>query len=68
MRIERARCLFHILGAAVFVPLVGCASAVRISDLEADEVLEIGLDANARAHEPGRQIKFYVDVKNCCDL
>lgn len=42
----------------------GCSATVPIQDLEDQGSLEVRLDANARAHEPGRQIKFFVDVTN----
>jgi len=42
----------------------GCSATVPIQELEDQGSLEVRLDANARAHEPGRQIKFFVDVTN----
>ena len=55
------------LAAVLVLVACGCASPVPISKLEKDAPIEVRLDANSRAHEPGRQIKFFVDVTNRSD-
>ena len=43
----------------------GCAlSGVPIDELESPSALEVRLDSNVKAHLPGRQIKFFVDITN----
>lgn len=56
------RRLLHSLASLVL--LAGCASTVPVSQLEGDGALEVHLDANARAHAPGRELKFFVDIVN----
>jgi len=50
-------------GFLAFV-LSGCAATLPIEKIEDRGSLEVALDANARAHQPGRQIKFFVEVTN----
>ena len=53
------------LAAAALLLGGGCSlSVVSIQDLSSKDALDVGLDANARAHLPGRQIKFFVDITN----
>jgi len=51
------------------IPLVllaacGCSTAVPIDTLQDEGAIEVRLDANARMHQPGRKIKFFVDITN----
>src|SRR5688572_27945970 len=42
----------------------GCSAPVPIDALEDGAAIEVRLDANARTHQPGRKIKFFVDITN----
>ena len=42
----------------------GCSAPVPIDALEDSGALEVRVDANARTHQPGRKIKFVVDITN----
>ena len=55
--------LVLLLLPALSLP-VGCSTPVRLSDLAQDAPVDVRLDANARTHEPGRKIKFFVDITN----
>lgn len=54
-------CLF---GAALALSLSSGCGALPLEELEDEDDIAVRLDANARAHTPGRQIKFYVDLFN----
>jgi len=42
----------------------GCSTAVPIDSVQDEGAIEVRLDANARTHQPGRKIKFFVDITN----
>ena len=42
----------------------GCSAPMPIDALEDGAAIEVRLDANARTHQPGRKIKFFVDITN----
>jgi len=50
--------------ASIVLSTAGCASTVRLSDLPSDADVEVVLDANVRTYQPGRRLKFFVDVTN----
>ena len=56
-----ARCVF--LAAVLTSGLSSCGS-VELRHLKGQDDIAVQLDANARAHLPGRQIKFFVDLIN----
>jgi hypothetical protein len=55
----------HHLAAVLALATLGCSSRpVPVEDLEEQGLLDVRLDANARAHLPGRQLKFWVEITN----
>jgi hypothetical protein len=53
------------LTAVLALAASACSSRpVPVEDLEEDGLLDVRLDANAKAHLPGRQLKFWVEITN----
>jgi hypothetical protein len=57
----------HIALVSSMILTAGCASTVRLSDLPSDAAVDVVLDANVRTYQPGRHLKFFVDVTNLTD-
>jgi len=55
----------HHLAAVLAFAALGCSlKPVPVEDLEEKGLLDVRLDANARAQLPGKQIKFWVEITN----
>lgn len=56
--------VLRLVGVLASLPLAGCALKALTLDNAAADAVGVKLDANARVHHPGRQLKFFVDVIN----
>ena len=60
----RAWRLAAVLGVALPLGSSSGCGTVQLRHVTDQDAITVRLDANARAHVPGRQIKFYVDLVN----
>ena len=60
-----SRCLTRTLLLTLFSFSAGClARSIGIQELKEPGSLQVSLDANQRAFEPSRRIKFFVEILN----
>ena len=55
---------FRVLLLAVIVTLAAGCQTPHLDELRGGDEIKVRLDSNSRAHMPGRQIKFFVDLVN----
>lgn len=53
-----------IIAAMALLAACGCSAPVPVDSVTEAGALEVRLDANARTCQPGKKIKFFVDITN----